>query len=230
MTNQNESSSADDDARLLDNEDTEGAEQESTEGADDEGKEETPTAPPERTFTQEEWDKRQSKIDKQIADLRKQSEEAIRKVQEEAEAAAEAAAQKRDQVFIDKVEADGGDINAAKQLVAREQAIRKQEQDFAKRRREFDGRIAEAFEVAKRNDAERLAHQYKVDVDPLLEAENPTEMELIASKLALEKAKTKQKPPVKTDSNLPSAKGANLSKLTPSEKIREGIKDMEGLQ
>lgn len=185
-----------------------------------------PTTPEPRVYSEEEWDKRQSSIDKQVADIRKQHDEALvqsRKQYDETLAQLEA---RQDAEFLSKVEEGGGDVDAAKRILARDQAARKRERDIEGRENTMKSQILQLGEVAKQNDANRLAKEYGVDADELLKANDPAEMERIALKLALEASKVEAKKPVKTDTNVPSAKGVDWSKLSPSQKVLEGIKDM----
>lgn len=235
MTNPNTSTSAvdptqppvDDKTETLPKVD-EGAEQKPVEGAGDEGAKTPPETPTPRTYTEEEWNKRQSSIDVQMESIRKQGEDTLAKMQKQFEDTRAETEKRQDAEFIAKVETDGGDVDAARRLVAREQTVRTKEREHETKEQTFKAEMGRAFEVAKRNDADKFARQYGIDdVDALLKAENPVEMELIAVKLSLEKAKTQQKPPTKTDSGVSSGKGADWSKLSPTEKVLEGIKDME---
>jgi len=187
-----------------------------------------PETPKERVYKQEEWSKREAVLRKQVEEAKRLGQEVATKAEQKAEQAIAQYQKQQDDAYIAKVEAEGGDVRAAQAQLTKEQAIREREADLNKRETSFQVESLKAFEIAKRNDAERLAREYGLtEVDSLMTAENPTEMELIASKAALEAAKTGAKPPVKTDSNISNTKGADWSKLSPTEKVLEGIKDME---
>jgi hypothetical protein len=204
----------------------EGAADESTKGAG--GEVETTPPPPEpRTYSEAEWDKRQASWDADLAKKEKAYKDELEAERKKREEAADALEQKHAEEFIAKVESQGGDVPAARALMAKQAAIREQERENLRLRQELEAERATLSPIRKRQDAEELARQYEVDVDPLLEAENKVEMELLASKLALEKAKIAAKPPAKTDSDVSTTKGLDLSKLSSDEKIKSGLGDME---
>lgn len=189
---------------------------------------ESKEAPKERVYSKEEWSKRESALTKQVEEAKRQAQDVATKAEQKAQEAIAQYQKQQDDAYIAKVEAEGGDIRAAQAQLTKEQGIREREADLNKREASFQVESLKAFEIAKRNDAERLAREYGLtDIEPLMTAGTPTEMELIASKAALEAAKTGAKPPVKTDSNISNTKGADWSKLSPTEKVLEGIKDME---
>ena len=209
-----------------------------TPGAGDEGKtaptEPTPETQPvepktpkERVYSKEEWSKRESTLTKQVAEAQRQAQVSIAEAERKATEAVARIQKQEDEAFIAKVETDGGDVDSARRVITAQQAIRERESQLNKREASFQVESMKAFEIAKRNDAERLAREYGLtDVDSLMIAENPTQMELIASKSALETAKAGAKPAVKTDTNIPTARGADWSKLNPTEKVLQGLGDV----
>ena len=183
-------------------------------------------APTPVTFSQEDIDKlkaewntkrqeHETRHKEELDVIRKQSEEAIRLNQE-----------RQDQDFLRKVEEDGGDIDAAKRIIAREQAVREREQKGQSEAQTIQSQRAELDGALKAIAANKLATEHGVDVNELMKAQNPTEMENIALKLQLEKQKTESKPPIKTDSGVSTTKGVDLSGMSADEKIRKGIGDM----
>lgn len=210
-----------------------GAEQKEAPGAGAKGEVTPPAEPPkeDRKYSQEEWNKREAAVQTQVTAAQTKAQEAVAAANQKAAEAVAAHQAREDQAYVDKVQAEGGDVEAARATIAKEAAVRAREAAIAEREASFQSEAAQFQEVAKRNDAERLARQYELtDVDALMVAENPVQMELLATQAALEVAKTGAKPPVKTDNAIPTAPAADWSKLTPQEKLLEGIKDMPGLQ
>ena len=197
----------------------EGAVKEPAEGAEAE-KVGDVAVPKPRTYSEEEWNKRQSSIDKahatEIAELNQKYEEATTRERE-----------RLNQEYLAKVEADGGDVEVARRTIAREEAVLKQEREIARETQILQAYHAQVDEALKAVAANKLAGQYGVDATELLKAQNPLEMENIALKLQAEKLKTGTKKPIKTDSNISSARGVDFSKLSPNEKIMRGLEGME---
>ena len=202
-----------------------------TPGAGDEGVKTPPEPPKERTFSQEEWNKREAAVQARVTESETKAQAAVTAAKQQAAEAVTAHQKREDEAYIAKVDAEGGNVEFARATVAKEASVRAREAALEEREAGFTVQATQAFEIAKRNDAERLARDYGLtDVESLMTAENPTAMELIASKAALEVAKTGAKPPVKTDNAISTTTGADWSKLNPQEKVLQGIKDMPGLQ
>jgi hypothetical protein len=196
-----------------------GAVIEPAEGAEETEVREEETPKP-RVYSEEEWNKRQSSWDKQFAETQQSYQTQILQFQQQAQ-------ERQDQEFLSKVEADGGDVNAAKELVARQKAIREREQELEFRGQSLQAYGQQVYEEGKAIAAHKMASQYGVDEKELLKAQNPMEMENIALKLHAEKLKAGAKRPIKTDSSIPSAKGVDWSKLSPTEKLNRGLEGMD---
>ncbi len=164
----------------------------------------------------EDWNSKRQEHDKkhqiELAQLRQQTETMLTQERERNNAA-----------FLAKVEADGGDVNTARQLLAREEAARQREQEAEAKIQTFQAYQQQIQEEAKAIAAHRGAEKYGVDEKELLKAQSPQEMENIALKLQVEKLKTEQKRTIKTDSGVSSAKGLDLSKMSPEDKIGFGL-------
>jgi len=187
----------------------------------------TPPPPEPRVYSEEEWKKRQASWDEGIAKREKALKEQLDAERKQREDAQEALEQRRGEELIAQVQTAGGDVNAARTITAKAAALREQERELRKERLSIDAERAELSPIRKRQDAQALAQKYEVDVEPLLEAENPVEMELLALKLSLEKAKIGAKPPVKTDSDVSTTKGVDITKLSSDEKILRGLGGIE---
>lgn len=187
----------------------------------------TPPPPAPRVYSEKEWKKRQASWDEGIAKREKALKEQLDAERKQREDAQEALEQRRGEELIAQVQTAGGDVNAARTITAKAAALREQERELRKERLSIDAERAELSPIRKRQDAQALAQKYEVDVEPLLEAENPVEMELLALKLSLEKAKIGAKPPVKTDSDVSTTKGVDITKLSSDEKILRGLGGIE---
>jgi hypothetical protein len=204
----------------------EGAVVEPAEGAGKAEVGEEEATPKPRVYSEEEWNKRQSSVDKQVAELQRRNQEELTKIRQEHEDLLARERERHNQEFLAKVEAEGGDVEAAKRIIAKEEATIKREAEIAQREQALLAYQSQVDEALKAVAANKLASQYGVDATELLKAQNPLEMENIALKLHAEKLKAGAKRPIKTDSSIPSARGVDLSKLSPSEKVKRGLGDM----
>jgi len=200
-----------------------GASKEPEAGAGVAGDEATPKAPEPRVYSSEEWNTRQSSIDKRMDEVQKQHQTAVGKIQANYENLLTQQQAQQATAFLKQVEEAGGDMTAAKAVVELQGKLQQRERELGKKETDFTAQQTQVFEGLKRLDANRLATQYGIDEKPLLEATNPVEMENIALKLAIEKGKTERKPPVKTDTGVPSAKGVDLSGMTLEQRARWAI-------
>jgi hypothetical protein len=206
-----------------------GAEAAADAGAVEGGEEPTPTTPPERTYSQAEWEKRESSVQQKLTKAQQESQKAIEEANRQAKEAIAAYQRQQDDAFLARVEQEGGDIQAARGQLAKEQAIREREAKIAERETALEQQGARLLQIAKEADAVRLAKEHGLtDTAPLMEAENPTQMENIALKLALEAKGTATKPAVKTDKGVSTAAGraGDWSKLSPAEKLAKGTEGM----
>jgi hypothetical protein len=221
MDDQKESTSAENTEQLSPTETTEGAVTEA-EGAETEVKTEA-EEPLKRVFSQDEWDKRQSAWDTQYATKEKEWQEQISQLEKERDTIAQTIERKNADDFIRKVEEQGGDVDAARRLITREQQANTALKAAKAREVKAMAQEAKAAQYLKMIAADELIKSQKLDKDvrdQLLAAEDPIEMENIALKLALEKTKVANVPTTKVDSKVTSTKGVDLSKMSPEERIR----------
>lgn len=188
------------------------------------GKEEAP-AP--RTYTEEEWSKRQSSWDttqaKVNADSKKQLEEANTRLV----GIQDAARQAEERTFLKSAEDAGQDMEMAKAMAAlkSQNAKDKAEVDAQRVQNAQDRTILEVAGKAK--SAHDLVAQYELGdkaVETLLEAESLVEMENKALKLKLEKAKIEGKPATVTDSSVTQkAAGLDREKMSINERLQAAM-------
>jgi len=154
--------------------------------------------------------------DDSIAQIRKDHEEVLTRERE-----------RKNQEFLKSVEDSGGDVDVAKRLVAREEVALKQAKELEARERAVEAKETEQYEMGKVFAAHKIASEVGMDVDELLKAKDPMEMRALKAEFIVEKQKSEQKPPVKTDSGVSSAKGVDWSKMTPQEKLAKGLEGMQ---
>lgn len=178
-------------------------------------------APEPRTYSVEEWDKRQSSWDTKVSEADKTQREALQAIEDRVD-------EEKYRSILAQVEEAGGNVGEAKQRIVTEKELKTQ-------RRGLDVREAAATVEKTRIDgalkvvsANELAEKYSLSKDDhtkLLEMQDPQSMENKALKLALEKSKVGQTPKDKTDSGPSSGVGADISKMSPDEKIRFGLEN-----
>jgi len=184
------------------------------------GKEESKTKG--RTFTEEDWNKRQSSWDKQTAALQA-------KVKELSDAHALVQAQleeERDRKYLAGIEEKGGDIDAAKQLLADRRAVTAKERTIAAQLAQISAREAELNIAAKGKSAHDLITQYQLGaevVDALMECETLPDMKAKALELYVEKLKTDKTPEQKIDSNTGGPAPEDWSKLSDAAKLAKAM-------
>lgn len=187
------------------------------EGAEVEEVKETPTPPPERTYSEAEIRKMHSSFDTQTNLLKEKHKEELKQVREQL------VAQQRTQ-FLAQVEAEGGDTVKAGREFDREQTNIAKEQELTA--------LAQVLDTAKKDrDADGYISKFGLSTDAkdeLLKAENPAEMRSKALEMALEASKATKTPPVKTPSAVTTGKGFDASKATPRERAEAYFREQEG--
>lgn len=187
----------------------EGAELKPAEGAEAKEGKETPEPPKVegRRYSEEEWNKRQSALDRQVEELRKQHKGELKQIRVQL-------TQQARQDFLRKVEEEGGDVGKAGSLFDKEQELTLKEQELT------EG-LALMEKVKKDQDASDFLTKFSLSKDAkdqLLKAGSPAEMRAIALELALEQEKTAKTLPVKTASGVGTGKAADTSKMSPTER------------
>ncbi len=176
----------------------------------------TPTP---RTYSEEDWRKRESALDKQLAKLKTESDAERTRLQQAFDAAQSQIEEANNKAFLQRIEDAGGDVNAAKVLIERQTALAKSQRDFEAKRLELQRREMILAEAGKGKQAHDLMTEYnlrKEALDDLLQAESRETMKVKALEMHVNALKTEQRKPTKTDTTTPSTKGVDLSKMPPS--------------
>ncbi len=211
------STSLDADKLPLEDESLDGAGNKVVEGAEKQAVD--VEAPKPRTFSQEEWDKRQSALDKQISQAREERERSTSTLQAALEEATKQLEETKYRNFLASVEAAGGDVNAANGLVAQQKELAAERRKLEAEKRANEQQIAVLSAAGKGKYALDLIKQYELGEDSsekLLVAKSEVEMENIALKLHVEQVKSKARPAGKVDSGKQTAPSRDLSKMPPA--------------
>lgn len=195
-----------------------------------EGKEEAPEK--EETYTKADWDKRETELGGRISGLDtkltktiQSSKDEVSRLEKALEEEQQRTEEARDLTFLQKVEEEGGDVNATKTMLTREKTSRAVERDLAKRTRTLDEQEVILAEAGKGKKAVDLIKEHELEadvVDELLECKTPAEMEIKALKLRLEKGAIDAKPVTETDAQDKGGK-VDLSTLTLEERLGKGM-------
>jgi len=194
-----------------------------------------PEAP--KTYGKDEWEARerefQSERDKAIAETNKAHKEVLAEKEEQIRKTKEAAEDKKLDDWVKSVENDGGDVDAAKRVAEQEKAVRKREQATEERERKAAEIEASQQSTLKYLDAQKLAKEHDIPVEPLMEAKSPEEMKVIALTEEIKKLKTtpkekgkkEERPVTTTDKGLGTGVGEPLPE-TAQGKMRAGWDDL----
>lgn len=200
---------------LADDKDTKGAGSVADDGAGDKKPVDDKEPKTPRTYTEEEWGKRQSSIDTMVEALRGEHKVAVDKLQTQYKEALDEVQVHSRKTFLTEVEAEGGDVDVATKVFDMKQGAEQKERELA-------SRIEAVETVEKHQAAEKYAKTYELDeeaVAELLKAENPAEMKATALQMALEKSQAGQKGGVKTKTPQGSAQGVDLEKMSGEQKL-----------
>jgi len=198
----------------------EGAVKEAVEGAGN--KEEKVEAPVLRTYSEVEWNTRQSKIDKQIAKFKEDSQKEVLRLQQVSDAAETRAREAEYSAFLRKAEEDGGDVPAAKAIVEERRRVDARVAELQKTEAWIKEQSALLNLAGKGKQAQELVKQFSLSeesLEELLDSENPVEMENKALKLHVAKLKVEQKPPMQVDPGRGSGKQRDFSAMPASEAL-----------
>lgn len=182
-----------------------------------EGKEGVKEAPaPSKTFTEAELEQRVATVKGGYDGTFKKMKDDSTKLRQELDAAMARLEDLKFSDFVKSVEVQGGDVNAAKQLVETQRQVATGQRELAKRQGELDEREAALNEAGKAKSAYDLAEKYglgKEAVPLLVKAQTFDAMRADALQLAYDKARSEKAPLVKIDSHAKSGKGLDVSKL-----------------
>ncbi len=166
----------------------------------------TPAKPASRTYTEEEWNKRQAAWDRnyseRIADIERKSSE---------DAAQLAAAMKQN--FLRDATEKGLDVKKAEYLYDLEQQVKSEKETLERQRRQVE---ESSKSIAAHNLVKELGLSNDV-LPELLEAKSPEAMEAKALRIKL--GKQTEQPRVNTVTKPSSTSGVNLDKMSPERRI-----------
>jgi len=178
-------------------------------------------APKPRSYSEDEWNKRQSAWDKQVGTKEKEfkaSQERLTELSAKLEELQSQSEEAKMAGWLQKVEADGGDVKIAQRIVEAQREVAKARKEAFSLKSEWETKSKVAEEGLKALAVEELIRTYKLDPaeykEKLLEAKSPVEAENIALKAARETV------PIKEPEKLAPATGAiagiDLSKVPAS--------------
>ena len=205
----------------------EGIEEQVKEGAEER------KAPSPRSYSTDEWNKRQSAWDKQTAAIQKQLKESSERLVEYEKTRNTLLDESQERQFADflsKTDTAGGDMDAARLVVSAQREVAKKQREFEVQQTQFHKDQELVNEGLKTLAAQDFVKKYELGGDTLaslMEAANPMEMENKALKLKLEKASVEKKPSAKVDSGISSTKGIDFSKLSDTEKFGKILEMVE---
>lgn len=198
MADQNTSTSTDDLGKLLT--DQLGAGKEVAKGAENkegqtdqlsQDRKEPDKAPALRTYSEEEWNKRQSSIDSQVSKLKSDYENQLTKFTDELTKFRQGEREKEIQSFLGQAETEGLDKGKTQTLTDRIRAFYAKEAELEQRAAEIAKKETLNLAVLSAQKADELIKEYELNADAktnLMEYDNPRDMELAAAKLYREKA------------------------------------------
>ena len=173
---------------------------------------------PSRTYSEDEWNKRQSSFDKQVSktnerlqELERQSAEATVKVQE---------AQYNN--WLAAIEDSGGDVDAAGKAIAGIKQSWSEANKILAQKAQIEQQAAILEEAGKGKKASDLIKEHGLEesaVEQLMDSKDSTEMELKALKLKVAQTAVTATPPKKVDSGLGDGKKTDLSAQPASEAL-----------
>ena len=194
--------------------------------------------PEPRKYSEEEWNKRQSAIDLQLAAKDKDTKELRESLEALEDKMGDLGRRGEEQRIADwlaKVEADGGDISTARQIAEAQKSVSTKLAEIEKRERTAQTQLTKAGAALRVSLADELIREHKLDPeirDELLDAEDPAAMENKALKLALRQVTTPAKEKVegdkpKVDSAIVNTRGKDTKDLTFSERFGLAIEESE---
>ena len=163
--------------------------------------------------------KRYSGLDSKFTKSQAGWEETTRSLQADRDAALAQIEEAKYSSFLSRVEQEGGDVDVAKMIIARERAATQKERDVKTLESWVKQQQSILNEAGKGKQAHDLIKEHglnETQLGKLLEAANPLEMENLALKLRLEKSKIEQRPPRELDSNRGNKPVGDIGKLPPS--------------
>lgn len=167
-----------------------------------------------RTYTEAEWNARQSSWDKQFAKATSGFESKINDMQKQIEEFNSKRFEIEESNLLRKVESEGGDVNWVKEAMAMK---RQAQQELAEARKLIDSVSSEAKAIA----ATKMAKQYGLGEDAiqdLMESKDPSEMELKALRMERDLRAQAGRPPAPTEKPVAQAHSEPVS--SPQEALK----------
>ncbi len=178
--------------------------------------------PKARVYSEAEWNKRQSAIDRQMNEVTRQIQETVR-AREELETRLE---EERSRQFLTQVESQGGDLELAKRIIQREREASQKIRDVDRKAAALAAKEADLNAAGIGAAAYSLMKEYKLPdtvLEELLKSESKPEMEVRALKLHIEQLKVEKRPATRVETGPQTPKGVDWSKLSESEKFAKAI-------
>lgn len=175
-----------------------------------------------RTYTEEDWNKRQSSWDKAQAKLTQELKTLREQVNQKEKASKEFQLSALEAKEIET----WGDTPEVKEFHASRRKLEQFGMALSAREMEVNTKLEVLTKAEQAQEARELASKLGIDEKVLLEGEyaTPVEMKLRAYELAAEKSETERKAPTKIDSGIHKETGSDWKKLSPEQMIREGLK------
>ena len=198
----------------------EGAAGEEGAGAADKGAEDA--SQKEKTYTEGQWNLRQSKLDGQASSMKKERDEAITRLGDLETTVRGLQDRTEESTLNDWLkEADraGVDEDFARRIATREKNSREKVTAAEDSRKSYEVKAAELNEGLKHLKIERLAVEFKLteeDKKELALLTDPRDVEVKALRMGLESRKAGEKPPETPPGPKAGSKGVDLSTLPPT--------------
>ena len=182
----------------------------------------TQPAAPQPKYTEEELTQRLTSVKggyegttKELKTVNKQLKEQIAQIREDAKQA------EYTRLMADP-DAEPQTVNLAKRLQEDWKMLMDERKKLDTDLAEWEPKLAELNEMGKHKKAYDLAQEHGLEtsaVEELKKAETREAMEIMALKLAIEKARITARPPASPSGTIPSTQGRDLSKLSDTEKL-----------
>lgn len=163
--------------------------------------------PTERTYSQEEFRKLQSAADRQVAEERQMRGMLEQQYAQQAQQAALGGARQQDMAWLRQVAEQGGDVDAAKQVVAQRDAVRQQQLMLYQQQQQHMARSQMQDQIARGQVLQVIAGRYGVKPEELVNARTPQEAVQLAQDRKIARLEAGRKPPLRIDSGVITGRG-----------------------
>lgn len=182
-----------------------------------------------KTYSEQEWLKREKEMggrisgqDKKITDLTK----TLASLQDKHSQQLKATQEFEETALIKATEADGGDVNLVKKTLDRERHARELAQTLEQREAQILEKEKFYENVARQENAKKLIAEHGLEAEAfetLMQLGTPVEMENAALKMVVAKKATEAIPTQKLDSGGRVTSGDDISKLSFRDKIARAL-------